>query len=203
MNSPNPAAAMLPPDEKLQRFYWHEFGHYVVARALGFTTNGVEIKTNPLNPPNLLGASKIVPYRSGVPSAEWYLERRIAVIFGGVCAQNLKQDFFKRHFVNPFQAADSLLQEQSDFDKSGELLYALRNILYPSTPCGIVAIPEMELLEIQGDLLERTIKVVVENAETVKALAERTHYPRNGCVLTEQTLSGYPEVQKIRYVHNF
>jgi hypothetical protein len=125
------------------------------------------------------------------------------VIFGGVCAQNLKQDFFKRHFVNPFEAADSLLQEHSDFDKSAELLYTLRNILYPSTPCGIAGIPEKELLELQGDLLERTIKVVVENAETIKALAERTHYPRNGCVLSEATLSGYPEVQKVRYFDNF
>jgi hypothetical protein len=200
MSQPHPA--VQPPFKDRKRFYWHEFGHYVVARALGFSTNGIEIERNPNQPQGLIGKATMVPYRS-IPNAAWYLRRRIAVIFGGVCAQDLRQNLSRKHTVNPYEASASLLQEPSDHEKSAELLYALRNINHSTTVYEDISVPEKELLEIHGDLMEKTIKVVEENADIIIALADKTGYPVDGWELPESDLSIDADVSKIRKVEDF
>ena len=151
----------------------HEMGHYVVARALGFTTGGVTLSVT-MDLRHKGGATiNLVRPISSMDAMRAYLEARIIMLFAGAMAQTLPSAPVGAKRVDLSDAAAILngaLGAERDDAKIRELRHLLRNITYPDT--GLTS-PERiatELKAINDRLWLRAQEMVEALAETITGL---------------------------------
>lgn len=172
----------LPPairDYALQIAY-HEMGHYVVARALGFETSGVTLTvTRDLRHK---GGACITLARSisSLQAMKAYLEARIMVLYAGAMAQTLACAQAGKKRVDPSKAAAILngaFGAEKDEAKIRELRQLLRSITYPDTDPASSDRITADLKLIHDRLWLDTQDIVEALAETItdlgKVLIER------------------------------
>lgn len=113
----------------------HEMGHYVMAKAMGFTSGEVTL-TLLGHDGHKAGATIYLeePFES-IEQVRRYLERRVVVNFAGAIAETLPRD------SSPIRGADREragviikgITCESDYGKAREAIAMLRNIQHPGT----------------------------------------------------------------------
>lgn len=151
----------------------HEMGHYVVARALGFTTGGVTLSvTMDLRHKGRATINLVRPL-SSMDAMRAYLEARIIMLFAGAMAQTLPSAPVGAKRVNLSDAAAILNgahgAEQDDA-KIRELRHLLRNITYPDTGLTSPDRIATELKAINDRLWLRAQEMVEALAESITGL---------------------------------
>ncbi len=192
-----------------ERLFRHEFGHYVVARALGFPTGGISISLRVEGCPPIVrvkGGSDI-RLSEGIGSLNdlrQYLERRIAVLYAGACAETLKP---RSHDLKvDSDKATKCQGADGDFAKASELMHLLRNVLYSTTDCYDDSGIQREINELKDKLWTKAIQVVERFAKTIVSLAEelkRRIGDGTTCVVSASVLEAMPEVQNIVLIEEF
>ncbi|HWT69290.1 MAG TPA: peptidase M41 [Pseudomonas sp.] len=167
---------MPPPvrDHALQIAY-HEMGHYVVARALGFEAGGVTLTvTRDLRHKGGASISLMRPI-SSMEGMKDYLEARIMVLFAGAMAQTLPSARAREKRVDKAKAVAILngaFGAERDDAKIRELRQLLRNLTCPDTDPAACDRITAELKAINDRLWLRTQEIVEALAGTITELAE-------------------------------
>ena len=175
---------------------YHEVGHYVIARALGFKTGSLKLKMLDLNGGHI-GGSIIEPVRalSGVDDILKFLEARVQVLYAGALAQSLSNG------KADDEVAVSILENgggQMDFGKARELIHLIRNIKFPNAVNdGEI---QLDLDEINNDLWDRAKVLVEKDHEVICGLGRRLASGLNETgkefELSEAELETLPAIQK-------
>lgn len=151
----------------------HEMGHYVVARALGFTTGGVTLSVT-MDLRHKGGATiNLVRPISSMDAMRAYLEARIIMLFAGAMAQTLPSAPVGAKRVDLSDAAAILngaLGAERDDAKIRELRHLLRNITYPDTDLASSDRIATELKAINDCLWLRAQEMVEALAESITGL---------------------------------
>lgn len=151
----------------------HEMGHYVVARALGFTTGGVTLSVT-MDLRHKGGATiNLVRPISSMDAMRAYLEARIIMLFAGAMAQTLPSTPVGVKRVDLSDAAAILngaLGAERDDAKIRELRHLLRNITYPDTGLTSPDRIATELKAINDCLWLRAQEMVEALAESITGL---------------------------------
>ena len=151
----------------------HEMGHYVVARALGFTTGGVTLSVT-MDLRHKGGATiNLVRPISSMDAMRAYLEARIIMLFAGAMAQTLPSAPVGAKRVDLSEAAAILngaLGAERDDAKIRELRHLLRNITYPDTDLASSDRIATELKAINDCLWLRAQEMVEALAESITGL---------------------------------
>jgi len=151
----------------------HEMGHYVVARALGFTTGGVTLSVT-MDLRHKGGATiNLVRPISSMDAMRAYLEARIIMLFAGAMAQTLPSAPVGAKRVDLSDAAAILngaLGAERDDAKIRELRHLLRNISYPDTGLASSDRIATELKAINDCLWLRAQEMVEALAESITGL---------------------------------
>ena len=122
---------LIPEDQRpfvLQKCR-HEFGHYVIAKVLGFRTGDLSFRLTSLNGHHV-GSSEVMVQTStpDVPSILAYLERRIVVLYSGAMAEATSaQDVSMRLAKDIFARGGA----EGDMVKIEELIAVHLNISQP------------------------------------------------------------------------
>lgn len=165
----------LPPAvcERALQIAHHEMGHYVVARALGFTTGGVTLSVT-MDLRHKGGATiNLVRPISSMDAMRAYLEARIIMLFAGAMAQTLPSAPVGAKRVDLSDAAAILngaLGAERDDSKIRELRHLLRNITYPDTGLASSDRIATELKAINDCLWLRAQEMVEALAESITGL---------------------------------
>jgi len=151
----------------------HEMGHYVVARALGFTTGGVTLSVT-MDLRHKGGATiNLVRPISSMDAMRAYLEARIIMLFAGAMAQTLPSAPVGAKRVDLSEAAAILngaLGAERDDAKIRELRHLLRNITYPDPDLASSDRIATELKAINDCLWLRAQEMVEALAESITGL---------------------------------
>ncbi|ESX79984.1 M50 family metallopeptidase [Mesorhizobium sp. LSHC414A00] len=146
----------------------HEFGHYVVARILGFGTGGVSVGREllPTSGAGHVGILLMQPLRS-LDDVVRYSRDRIKVAFAGVAASELRDGI-----VDQDQATVQLTNGggKDDYSKAVEHVNVLRNILHPNSDA---ILAEGEIKALCDELSDETIAIVEKEHKLIEALAEQ------------------------------
>lgn len=156
--------------ERAVQIAHHEMGHYVVARALGFETGGVNLTVS--MDLRHQGGAAITLARpiSSMQSMKTHLEARIMVLFAGVMGQALTTKKSPGQRVDQAQAATLLRGEfgaEQDYAKIRELRHLLRNIEFPETNPASSERLAAELKTLHDRLWIRTQHMVETLADTI------------------------------------
>ena len=164
----------------------HEMAHYVMARALGFSTGGVTL-TVTMDLRHQGGASiSLVRSISSMEAMREHLEARMMVLFAGAMGQALVSKHSPDKRVDKSKATTILKEElgaEQDYAKIRELRHLLRNIAYPDTDPTSSDRITAELKEITDRVWFRTQTIVEELADTITELGRVLV---DGMVMVEQ-----------------
>lgn len=194
--SRKPLVRNIPPSEHQRRLYLHEFGHYIVSYALGLISGGVKIKIDVgQNNIQVNGASEVKLAQKGMDSlsnVRDYLQRRVTVLYAGACAESLKLDSGSLRVHEP----DALTAPGAavDFGRAMELIYFIRNQVYPNTES--IQDIDIEVNKLDHCLWRATISIVEEQAAGIASLAEKYNHLIN-CHLPAASLEATDEVKGI------
>ncbi|EJL7016487.1 hypothetical protein NMT49_003429 [Vibrio cholerae] len=137
-------------DSYKKRVIYHEVGHWLVAKTLGFGVGSIKIRVD-ANSRGFghAGSSHvdIHPSLNNVNDVEKYLLDRLSILWGGIASQTVvdKRDWEK------ILSTDA----ESDYNKTRELAYILRGLRYPSANTA-----EMELEQID-QITDETYQIAV------------------------------------------
>jgi len=164
----------------------HEMAHYVMARALGFSTGGVTL-TVTMDLRHQGGASiSLVRSISSMDAMREHLEARMMVLFAGAMGQALVSKHSPEKRVDKSKATAILKGElgaEQDYAKIRELRHLLRNIAYPDTDPTSSDRITAELKEITDRVWFRTQTIVEALADTITGLGGALV---DGMVIVEQ-----------------
>jgi len=164
----------------------HEMAHYVMARALGFSTGGVTL-TVTMDLRHQGGASiSLVRSISSMEAMREHLEARMMVLFAGAMGQALVSKHSPDKRVDKSKATTILKEElgaEQDYAKIRELRHLLRNIAYPDTDPASSDRITAELKEITDRVWFRTQTIVEALADTITGLGGALV---DGMVIVEQ-----------------
>jgi hypothetical protein len=155
--------------EQFLRSARHEFGHYIMARIVGFKTGEVSVVFKPLLKTASAGHVDLIflrPVRS-LEDAIKHSRDRIKVAFAGVVAGEMVNG------VVDEQEASFELENgggKDDRTKAIEHLQFLRNALFPDSE---EAAADTELKQLFGELWAETINIIQSEREIIEALAEQ------------------------------
>lgn len=173
----------------------HEAGHYIVARALGFRTEGLEIEMLDRSGSHRAG-SGFDPVRAirDLRDARQYLQDRVQVLYAGALAQFLSNGKVDEDAASEFFNTDG----RQDKAIATTLINILRNIRYPDTTDK--AEVESQVREISDDLWGRTRDLVERDSELISGLGRRiasdVKSTRQPVKLSEDYLKTLPAMQK-------
>lgn len=163
-NPPFPAG---PDPRRALAIARHEFGHYVVARALGFQTGEISLTLN--FPDGHRGEASVTLSRPVSPAEiSDYLEKRVQILYAGALAEALVKQTVDQDLALTLIADRGA---QQDHAKARELIQLLRNCRFPTTTDYEQA--EAELAAIDLELWNKAAELVEFHAEDIHGLAGR------------------------------
>lgn len=149
----------------------HEMGHYVIAKALGFTTGDVSLTLIAFD--GHRGEATLFLYEpfDNLPQIRRYLEKRILVLFAGSIAETLPAAHVPTRGVDQETAEKIMLgpTAENDYGKARELVAMLRNILHPDTID--LARTSDQKMQIINRLWDRAVELVGQHEELIVGLA--------------------------------
>lgn len=198
--SPFSAAQQMQVEARKERLCRHEFGHYVVARALGFPTGEIRISLHVEGrPANVqVNGGVTVTLSQGILSLvdlQRYLERRIIILYAGACAETLKSNL-----TVDLDEASNILGTENDFAKAAELIHILRNVRHATTGCGDAKEIDREINELNDTLWRKAAQLVEQNTKTIILLVEKVKNRGQKFVVSADVLNAWPEMQTIASV---
>ena len=143
----------------------HEAGHYIIAKELGFITNGISIE---IRIDGYSGEAVLEPRTSGINNfteLENYLRRRIKVLYAGVISESYEMENCSDYALNQWNSGGG----KDDHSKIRELTQVLRNIIYPNTENEPEA--QKELDNIDSELFGQTVEIVSERLQLIRGIA--------------------------------
>lgn len=178
---------------KIENICNHEAGHYIIARELGFITNGISIQMR-IN--ECVGQSVIEPRTSGIngfTELENYIRRRIKVLYAGVISESYEMENFSDYALKEWNSAGG----KDDYSKIRELTQVLRNIVYPKTENEPEA--QRELTELDNELFGQTVEIVEKRLllirEISSLLSEKVKEYDIKYSLTEAEINHVPNIK--------
>ena len=172
----------------------HEFGHFTVARELGFNTGAVTIAASPtLAGPGGTAELKLMhPVRS-LPDVTTYCENRVKIHMAGVIAEAI-EDGTINHDKAILYATTTGAHDKA---KYSELLQLLRAIAYPETDDQDAANAELKTL---CDRLWSETSAIIEKhrgfiEQMAQQLAEKPVKAFQKPTFTEAELAAHPLVK--------
>lgn len=155
--------------EKIKKVCFHEAGHYVVAKKLGFTTHGINIECH--GPGDHSGEAIIEPLTVGlinIKSVEGYLERRIKVLYAGVVAQSFtnEEGYNGEYATAEWEQGSGV----NDHAKIRELTHVLRNVRFPKTSDENEA--QAELDGVVEQLMDDAGHIVYNYLEVIRCIGD-------------------------------
>ncbi len=188
-----------------ERVAKHEMGHYVIARALGFSTSDVSIEIIGHNGHRGTSGITLSEKIESIETLRAYLERRVIVLYAGAIAETLPGLGAPVKKVDTKKACDILNNSnngsEQDFAKARELLNILRNTNNIGTDLADEEALNAEIGEINRKLFDRTVELVEEFAKTIIGLgcnlANRVEAPGKLAKLEAAYLEGLPAIQQI------
>lgn len=171
----------------------HEFGHFTVARVVGFPTGDVTIaaKTALAGPGGTAAIQILQPLRSPQDVVA-YCEKRIRVLMAGVLAEALEDGAIDNSRAILYAETTG----SNDHAKVRELLQLIRGILHPDTTDEPTA--NSELKSLSDRLWNETATIVTNHASFIEALAlelvEKPVKAYQSPTFTEAELSSHPLV---------
>lgn len=191
--------------ERARTISQHEMGHYVIAKAMGFSTGEVTLRLESHEKHD--GGSRIYleePFE-GVGQIQRYLERRVLVLFAGAIAETLPPQHGQKRGVDQDKAGEIILSlsAASDYGKAREAISMLRNILHPQTLASGEASDQK--IEITNRLWDRAVQLVEQFEHTIVGVggALVQHMKEDGergaysAILSEEILAGIPNLLDI------
>ncbi|WP_392893764.1 peptidase M41 [Pseudomonas migulae] len=170
MNRNMPAAVQ---DRALQIAH-HEMGHYVMARALGFSTGGVTLSVT-MDLRHQGGASiTLARPITSMEALTTYLEARMMVLMAGAMGQTLSSKQVSGSHVDKSKAVAILKGAQGaeqDYAKVKELQHLLRNITCQETDSTSSERIAAELKAMTDHVWTRAQKIIDDLADTITELA--------------------------------
>ncbi|MDE1146713.1 MAG: hypothetical protein PW843_08830 [Azospirillaceae bacterium] len=191
--------------DRLRRITQHEFGHYVVSRALGFRTGGIKISINSMDSYHGYSETKLAESGHSAESIIDLLHRRAIVLYAGASAETLPGPGPVSNIVNVKEAnriicADNL-GAQDDNKKAQEIFHILRNAHYPLTDTSVKSNYQIELDTICSAIFNDAVVLVNKNADRIvdlaKTLAQRAKSFPISLEMDEATIEAMPLVQGI------
>lgn len=180
---------------KIQNICNHEAGHYIIAKELGFITNGMSIE---IRVDGYSGESIIEPRTSGIinfTELENYLRRRIKVLYAGVLSESYEMVNFSEYALNEWNSGGG----KDDHSKIRELTQVLRNIVYPNT--GEEREAQKELNDLDNELFAQTVEIVAERLKLIRRisliLAEKVKEYNIKYSLTETEINDIPNIKEL------
>lgn len=195
-----------------RRVAQHEFGHYVVARALGFQTGDVSIElTGPIAGNRGQAAVTLQTPTGSLDLAVDYLSRRVIVLYSGAVAEALPRYGSPSKSVDIDSAIEIIrnpaLGAEQDHAKARELIQVLRNIKHSDTDPEDGGRTQSELDKLDEQLFGRAVELVEAHVDTILGLAGnlsvRVIEMKVPFVITAAELESLPSVQKIVVVPTF
>jgi hypothetical protein len=187
--------------EKAIRVAQHEMGHYVLARALGFSTAAVGI--NIYRNGGHHGTIGILLPRpvTNFEEVQDYIKRRVMVLFAGGCAETLATGVPVNGHIADFIIGNTPLGAENDIDKAQELLNLLRDIRYPGSSNDSPDETNQQMREMSAELGKRSQKVVNQLADTIislgQELANRVREYDEWSFLEKKEMEKHPLVRRI------
>ncbi len=186
----------------------HEMGHYVVARALGFSTADVSLEIiGPVDGHRGTAAVTLPEKVSSLSELRTYLERRILVLYAGAAAETLSAGASKKSVDNETAIngiRNPVVGAEQDHAKAAELIHVLRNITYPEIDPIDDAVTQAQLNEIDERLWHRAVQLVECYAETIIGLggnlASRVKQTKEKVILDAAYLESLPGVKAIAVI---
>jgi hypothetical protein len=186
------------------RIIHHELGHYVVARAVGFRTDGISVTITKAD--DYRAEAGIVPAEAikSVDAATKYLRRRIKVLYGGVIAETLPTDN-PGLALNNQQALNIIADPRKgaayDYAKVRELCHVLRGMEYPDSDPTDAAKVQAEYNSIEPKLWNEAYVIVEQYAGAIKSVTQaifsRLKHPGFKLELSESDMNAFPELHVI------
>lgn len=146
---------------------YHEAGHWVAARQLGFIVGEIRItvqKNGKLFGHS--GSAKIFPrlQSNTKEDLEKYLRNRISILFSGVIAQTLCIENKCESTAGNLLSSDGA----DDYKTINELFYILRGLCYPYENSEL---DSKQILQLQKECWEHSNQVVKKHEEDIAAIA--------------------------------
>lgn len=158
----------IADNDRILRICRHEAGHYVLAREMGFNTNGIGVEFQVFR--GHKGEAQLEPWFPNIESLaamEDALERRIKVLYAGVIAESVVEEQYDSDYaLNEWENGGG----QMDHAKIRELTHVLRNVKYPKTTDQ--AIIQTELDSISDALFRQTGDLVGTRFDLISGIAE-------------------------------
>ncbi len=198
MRGLNGVGIQMVDRDRIRKICTHEAGHYVVAKELGFTTDGISASFKMRDGHS--GSAVILPRTPGIVdliTLEHYLERRIQVLYAGVLAEAMSIDgnFDGEYATKNWETGGGM----NDHAKIRELGQVLRNIKFP------ISVDEesvnKELAELNDTLGKKAGQLVVKRLELIHgiggSLAEKVLEYDVMYEMNEVELNGIPMVREL------
>lgn len=148
----------------------HEFGHFSVAKVLGFRAGAVTITTGQTVPgfAATAGTAEIILLKSinNISDVVDYCEKRIKVLMAGSIAEALENGAVANDLAIDFYKT----RGASDFAKAREITHLLRGICNPETKGEAAA--KTELQSISDRLWDETTNIVLEKSGFIEKMAQ-------------------------------
>ncbi|SLM30784.1 hypothetical protein MTBBW1_2410002 [Desulfamplus magnetovallimortis] len=177
----------------------HEVGHYIIARVLGFRTQGIKVN---LNDSENEAASGIILVKPLVSTQEIinYLEKRVQVLFSGALSEAIVNGK-----VDEDKACVCLKKNgKDDYSKARELIQLLRNIIYLDN-CSDLSMKDtdQQIQQISDALWEKAIMHVESEYTNIAGLSDNLEsiIIKSGgkAELTENYINNLPAI-RVRFL---
>ncbi|TWB38028.1 zinc metalloprotease [Nitrospirillum pindoramense] len=164
------------PGYRFRKVAQHEFGHYVMARALGFKTTGISVLIEDSG--GYHGTSSITLSESFNSTDDLlaYVRRRAIVLFAGAVAEALPGLTAEQNLVDQSEACKIIdavdRGAKEDNAKAQEYFHLMRNFYYPDTEPNDQNSVERELKWMCNRTFIDAVNIVNDNADRITKLTD-------------------------------
>lgn len=147
----------------------HEAGHCIMAKELGFKTNGIIVKITKNGHKASAGITILNQGIDNIEKTKEFLEKRIKVLYAGGIAESLNSsgELNEQHFAKVWEEGGGHI----DHANIRELVRLLRDLVYPNTTDDDQA--NKELKELDDRFINEAGKIVSERIQIIEGIAQQ------------------------------